>query len=67
MAKKKRQNLPENFRALIEAGDIESLKAVFDTCELEAYGGYSKGTALSFYQIPEELVVWLVPQGADMR
>lgn len=67
MTKKKRKTLPENFSTLIEAGNIEELKAVFATCELDAYGGYSKGTALSFYQIPEELVVWLVAQGADIN
>lgn len=66
MAKKKK-TLPKNFDALIEAGDIAVLKEVFDRCELDAQGGYSKSTALSYYQVPEELIRWLVEQGADLN
>ncbi|PWB28398.1 ankyrin repeat domain-containing protein [Flavobacterium sp. HTF] len=66
MAKKKK-TLPKNFDELIEKKDIEALKAVFDTCELEARGGYGKSTALSFWSIPDELVRWLVQNGADIE
>jgi hypothetical protein len=64
---KKRKTLPKNFGELLEAGDIPALKAVFDSCELDACGGYSKEPALSFYRIPEELLRWLVEQGADIN
>ncbi|MGG3280078.1 ankyrin repeat domain-containing protein [Paenibacillus solani] len=64
---KKRKTLPKNFDELIEAGDISALKEVFTQCELDARGGYSKSTALSFYQVPDELVRWLVEQGADIN
>jgi hypothetical protein len=64
MAKKK-LTLPKNFNELIEAGDLSVLKEVFEKCDYDARGGYSKGTALSFYKIPDELVRWLVEQGAD--
>lgn len=40
---------------------------MFTKCELDARGGYSKSTALSFYQVPNELVSWLVEQGADIN
>jgi len=66
MAKKKK-TLPKNFKELIEKKDIEALKAVFDTCELEARGGYGKTTALSFWGIPDELIIWLVKSGADLE
>lgn len=66
MAKKKK-TLPKDFDTLIKDGDIESLKKVFDTCEPDARGGYGKETALSFYNIPDELVRWLVAQGADLE
>lgn len=66
MAKKKK-TLPRNFRELIEAGDIDALKAVYEECELDARGGYNKETALSFYKVPDELVGWLVGQGADIN
>lgn len=64
---KKKKNLPKNFDELIKAGDISALKEVFTQCELDARGGYSKSTALSFFKIPDELVSWLVEQGADIN
>lgn len=66
MAKKKK-TLPKNFDELIAEGNIENLKKVFDTCELDARGGYGKATALSFFNVPDELVRWLVDSGADME
>ena len=67
MTKKKKKTLPKNFKELIEIGDIAALKAVFDECEFDAYGGYGKGTALHFYGVPNELVRWLVEQGANIN
>ncbi len=64
---KKKKTLPKNFGELVEAGDLAVLKAVFDSCEWDARGGYSKETALSFFKIPDELVRWLVEQGADIK
>ncbi|MFN0292577.1 ankyrin repeat domain-containing protein [Pedobacter helvus] len=66
MAKKKK-TLPKDFADLIDRKDIAALKSVFDTCEIDARGGYGKTTALSFYRIPNELVRWLVAQGADLE
>lgn len=64
---KKKKNLPKNFDELIEEGNIPALKEVFTKCELDARGGYSKSTALAFYNVPDELVRWLVEQGADIN
>ena len=67
MAKKKK-TLPANFYELIEAKDLDALKAVFNECELNAYDRYSfKKPALSFYDIPLELMDWLIAQGADVN
>jgi hypothetical protein len=66
MAKKK-VALPKNFGELIKTGDIAALKAVFDTCDVNARGGFGKGTALHFYGIPGELVSWLAENGADVN
>lgn len=66
MAKKKK-TLPKNFDGLINENNIDNLKKVFDTCELDARGGYGKATALSFFNIPDELVRWLVENGADIE
>ena len=67
MAKKKK-TLPANFGELLEAKDLEALKAVFNECELNAYDRYSfKKPALSFYDILLELMDWLITQGADIN
>lgn len=63
----KKKTLPKNFSEIIEASDIDAMKDVFSQCELNARGGYSKTTALSFNKIPDELVRWLVDQGADIN
>jgi hypothetical protein len=60
---RKRKTLPKDFKHMLQTASLEELKAVFDTCELTATGGYSKGTALSFTEAPDELVTWLVEQG----
>ena len=67
MAKKKK-TLPANFYELLEAKDLEALKAVFNECELNAYDRRSfNKPALSFYDIPLELMDWLIAQGADIN
>ncbi|MGQ7855550.1 ankyrin repeat domain-containing protein [Pedobacter sp. WC2501] len=66
MAKKKK-TLPKNFDELITENNIEKLKKVFDTCELDARGGYGKATALSFFNVPDELIRWLVKNGANIE
>ena len=67
MAKKKK-TLPTNFYELIEAKDLDALKAVFNECELNAYDrrSFNKPT-LSFYDVPLELMNWLIAQGADIN
>ncbi|WP_297891102.1 ankyrin repeat domain-containing protein [uncultured Capnocytophaga sp.] len=67
MAKKKK-TLPANFYELLEAKDLEALKAVFNECELNAYDRHSfKKPTLSFYDVPLELMDWLIAQGADIN
>jgi len=65
---KKKKTLPANFKELLEAKDLDALKAVFNECELNAYDRRSfKKPALSFYEIPLELMDWLIAQGADIN
>lgn len=66
MSKRKRKTLPKDFGEKLEQASLAELIAVFDTCELEATGGYSKSSALGFYNCPDALVRWLVEQGADI-
>lgn len=67
MAKKKK-TLPANFGELLEAKNLDALKAVFNECELNAYERRSfKTPMLSFYKIPLELMDWLIAQGADVN
>ena len=65
---KKRKTLPKNFKELVEANDITALKAIYDTCEIDAYNnGFDKSTALHTFGVPEELVRWLAEHGADIE
>jgi ankyrin repeat protein len=66
MAKAKRKTLPKNFEELLEAGDVEAIKAVFDACDVNARGDYSKQTALAFNALQDGVARWLVEQGADI-
>ena len=66
MAKKKK-TLPKDFGDLIDMKDFEAFKRVFDTCDINARGGYGKTTALGFYRIPNDFVRWLIENGADME
>src|SRR6188474_350237 len=65
-AKARKKTLPKNFELLLEKGTMAELKAVFDVCEIDARGGYSKQTALAFDKCPDDLARWLVAQGADL-
>lgn len=61
----KRKTLVKNFEQIVKAGETEEIKKVFDKCDINAYGGYNKGNALSF-PVSEEIMKWLVEQGADI-
>jgi hypothetical protein len=63
---RKRKTLPDNFDALLQTASLDDLKAVFDHTEVDAYGGYHKGTALSFEHCPDELTRWLVARALDV-
>lgn len=64
---RKRKKLVEDFEELLEAGDMDALKAVYDTCALNAVFGYSKDTALALRGTPPELMRWLIDQGLDVN
>jgi hypothetical protein len=65
---KKLKTLPSYFNALIEIDDVDALKTVYDTCDINAYENpYNKKTALHLYKVPEELVRWLIVNGADIE
>ena len=66
MAKAKKKLLPKDFEQMLVAGDITKLQAIFDSCDLNARGGYGKQSALAFDQCPDTFVRWLVAQGADL-
>jgi len=66
MAKTPKKLLPKNFEELLRKGELSELKAVFETSDLNARGGYGQQTALAFDECPDELARWLVAQGADL-
>lgn len=64
---RKRKKLVEDFEELLETGDMDALKAVYDTCALDAVFGYNKDTALALRGTPPELMRWLIDQGLDVN
>lgn len=62
----KRKTLPKDFEDILASGDQDAMRAVFDACEVNAYGGHAKQVALAFPQCPPELARWLVDQGLDV-
>ncbi len=66
MVKAKKKLLPKDFESLLKNGDLQSLKAVFESCDVNARGGVFKQTALAFNECPDELAIWLVEHGADI-
>lgn len=67
MARAKRKSLPEDFEARLAQGDLEALKTVFDSCDVNARGGSAKRTALAHNECPDALARWLVVHGADIE
>ncbi len=64
---KKRKTLPKDFESLLQQGDMNALKAVFERCDVNARGGYAGQTALAYDLCPDALARWLVTQGADIE
>lgn len=63
---RKRTTLPKDFEAILATGDLAAMRAVFDSCELDARGGYYKQTALGFGGCPAVLARELVARGLDV-
>ncbi|SFU84420.1 ankyrin repeat domain-containing protein [Butyrivibrio sp. M55] len=61
--KQKRKTLPKDIEEYIN--DDDAVKAVFDMCDINAYGGYRKGN-IFFYMISEEMIKWCLDHGADI-
>ncbi|NDV66681.1 ankyrin repeat domain-containing protein [Bacteroides sp. 224] len=64
---KKRKTLPADFEQIVTNAGSAELQAIFDKCDINAYGGFWKGNALTFCGINEEFIQWLVTQGIDLN
>ena len=64
---KKRITLPGNFQELLEAGDVERLKKVFEKCEVNAKPGRYGSNAFGMAPLPREFAFWLKEQGGDVN
>ena len=62
----KRKTLPKDFAQIVESGNPEQIKEVFEKCDVNAYENYSKVTALGS-DLPAEVMEWLVQNGADVN
>jgi hypothetical protein len=66
MGKKKRSTLPKDFREILDSGDTLEIRKVFESCDVNAVGGYGKETAIAFDKCPDDILRWLVANGADL-
>lgn len=64
---KKRKTLPKDFAQIVQSGSLADLQAVYEQCEINAYGGDWKGNALTFPGIPAEFVRWAAARGIDLN
>lgn len=64
---KKRKTLPKDFDEIVKSGNVEDIIKVLDKCEINAYVGYSKKTALMNPDLPAEVIRYLVEKGADIN
>lgn len=64
-AKQLRSKLPDDFREILERGDVAEIKASLAGCELNARGYFGE-TALAFTELPSAVIQWLVARGADI-
>lgn len=67
MAGQKRKTLPSDFSTKCGQCSLDELIQIFDHCALDATHGFDNQTALHLTCCPDELVRWLVEQGADIN
>ena len=66
MARRLKDTLPKRFHRLVENRDVEALKDVFEDRSPDARDREGN-TALHLTQVPEEVKIWLLDQGADIN
>ena len=68
MAQKKKR-LVEHFDLIIESGDFEAFKSVFDKCEIEATipGGKTTQNAFSFKNLTPKHIQFLIDNGLEVN
>ena len=65
---KKRKTLVDNFQSIIDGGDLDSFKAVFDKCEITATNrGKTTCNALSYQRLTPAHIQFLVDNGIDIN
>jgi len=65
---KKRKTLPEDFQEIINSGDMDKFKAVFEKCEVSATArSRTTENAFSFKGLTEEHVAFLAENGIDLN
>lgn len=64
---KKRITLVKDFREILERGNLEEIKAVFDKCDINALTDKYGSNALGQRPLSRELAFWLKEQGCDVN
>ena len=66
MGKKKKITLPKDFSEILKRKHVDEILGVFEYCDINATGGYGKQTTPAFDLCPDEVLRWLVENGADL-
>lgn len=65
---KKRKTLVDNMQEIIDSGDLEAFKAVFDKCEITATNrGKTTSNALSYKGLTPAHIQFLIDNGIDVN
>lgn len=65
---KKRKTLPDDLQKIIDSGDIERFKAVFDKCEISATKrGITKANVFSYRNLTAGHICFLAENGIDLN
>lgn len=63
----KKTMLPIEFQNLLENNDIDALKSLFETCNINAKISRAGTNAFAMYPLPREFAFWIKNEGMDIN
>ena len=63
----KRKTLPKDFEQLVQTASDEDIKKVFGKCDINAYGGYNKGSTSTMLTSMATHRCFIMQEGCHQR